>query len=137
MKKLLIFIISLAFIFCLLKVSRAGDIYTVTVVDGDPLGASGTSTYYIDELNTWKPNGHFGLQVLTGGTGSGVKIEYLLSNDCTTYSEPSGASDITSGQDPGSAFYTFTPGFAKCMAIRVTEVSGNEVSGIEMTLSIE
>lgn len=84
-----------------------------------------------------RPDGFFGLQYTITGNGT-AKIEYLLSNDGTTYVEPSAATDIATGltktSGPGSDgkdYVAFSPEVSRYLKIKVTETGGaNSVTGV-------
>ena len=96
-------------------------IRTKTIINAKTIAAGGTHTptAYID-LNTKYIDGEFSIQILLAGDGI-AKIEYLLSNDGSTFIDPTGAADIVTG-------FTKTSGRAgtgtDLIPVNLTSVSG-------------
>ncbi len=95
------------------------------------------------DLNKYQPEGYFSLQVVLTGDGTG-KFEYLVSNDGSNYLEPSGASDIATGHTKTSGpggdgidIYTFQPGVARFMKIKVTETGTANDVVVTITLLVQ
>ena len=113
------------------------DIDMVHVFTDEAIAGSADSTSDAILLYHYKPEGHFGLQVHSAGAGSVVKLEYLLSNDGVTYATPAGASDIVTAHAVGDAFYDFTPETARFLKIKATETATNNVTDLDVKLSIQ
>jgi len=98
--------------------------------DTTTLGVSSTLTSDAIDLNDYRPNGYFSLQyTFTSGAGTAT-FEYLLSNDGSTFTEPSTASDIGSGLAAGSDHLQFNPEPARYMKIKVTGSSDSSAINI-------
>ena len=105
-------------------------IYVQKIIDAVTVSASGSTTSDAITLSGLGNLGYFSIQVQVTGDGT-AKVEYLLSNDGTTFLEPTGASDIAAGftktSGPGSDgkdMYTFNPMLSRYIKIRVTETGG-------------
>lgn len=115
-------------------------LYAEDVFTAEAVTAGGTATSAAIDLSDKNPVGAFSLQVAVSGDGT-AKIEYQLSNDGTTYLEPSGAVDVASGlvktSGPGSdgndIFY-FQPKLGKYIRFLVTETGG--VSSVTVTADL-
>jgi len=114
-----------------IKEALTGAIVVGAPVSAQTIAAAGVYTSAAIDLNQMKPCGYFGLQYTITGTGT-VKIQYLLSNDGTTYVVPDAASDIGTsltassgaGSD-GKGYLSFSPECARYMKIRVTETGAS------------
>ena len=100
----------------------------IKVVDAQTIAASGT--YTSSAISLAVDVGVYSLQYAVTGDGT-CKIEYNLTNNYTTYLEPSTAVDIASGLtktsgpgSDGSDIVSFTPLPATSMKIKVTETGG-------------
>ena len=88
------------------------------------IAASGSLTTIIFDLNNFKPNGFYSLQVTVTRSGA-CKFEYLCSNDGENFVEPVGASDISSGVTAvSSAIISFSPVPCAYLRIKCTETGG-------------
>ncbi len=104
--------------------------------------ASGTASKDFD-LETFKPEGFFSLQVTVTGSGT-AQITYKVSNDNVSWRTPSGASDIVTAHtvstgDSGLEFYDLsgTIQFARYLRITVTETSTTDAIAITATLAMQ
>jgi len=106
------------------------NIFSAVTVD-----AAGNEVSEAIDLDDYKPEGFFSLQITLTGDGTG-KFEYQLSNDGTNYFTPSSGSDIVTAHTvasgpggDGKDIYTFQPELAKYMKIKVTEtVEANTIT---------
>ena len=87
------------------------------------------------DLNLYKPQGYFSAQVTTAGAGT-VKVEYLLSNDGTTYTTPTGASDVVTAHTAGTDNYKIEPMVAQYMKIKITETNVGAITSFSITLAV-
>ena len=94
------------------------------VINAQTIAANGSYSSPILDMNLFKANGYFSLQVTVTGSGT-CKFEYLCSNDGENFVEPVGASDISSGVTAvTSAITSFTPIPCAYMRIKCTETGG-------------
>jgi len=110
-----------------------GYLNTKLIFDSETITAGADSTTSAIDLNKWRPEGYFSIQVVLTGAGT-AKIEYLLSNDGTNYLEPSTGVDIvlahtaTSGPGAdGDDIYVFEPEVARYLKIKITETGGASI----------
>jgi len=115
----------------------SNDINVITIFSAEAIAGSGNSLSEPIPMDAYKPNGFMGLQVTSAGASSVVKLEYLVSNDGTTYVEPDGAVDIVTALSPGNAYYSFSPPAAKYMKIKATETAGNNVTSLTAILALQ
>ena len=121
----------------------AKTINTELIFDAETIAAAADSTTDAIDLNKYRPEGYFSLQVTLTGTGT-AKIEYLLSNNGDDYLEPSSGEDIvtahtaTSGPGAdGKDIYVFEPEMARFMKIKVTETGGATAVVVTITLTVQ
>jgi hypothetical protein len=108
-------------------------VYATKIFDGETVSAGSSATSAAVNLKNLE--GYFSLSVEVSGDGT-CKFEYLLSDDGSTFYEPSGASDIassiTKSSGPGSDGkdkFSFDPQLAMQMKVRITETgSTNSVT---------
>ncbi len=79
------------------------------------------------DLNTFKPEGDFSLQIDVSGDGT-ASVEYLVSNDGINFFAPVGSSAIfssftKSSGTAGKAIDAFVPEVGRYMKIKVTETA--------------
>ena len=113
------------------------DIFVVVVFNAQAINASGNVTSNAIDLSAFKPIGNFGIQLVTAGAASVVKLEGLLSNDNITYNVPSGSSDIVTAHAAGSAYYDYAPKLGRFLTIKATETAGHAVSSMTLKLAIQ
>lgn len=100
----------------------------VSTITSGTISAGGTYTSTAYDLNL--ASGYTSLQIAVTGSGT-VKAEYLMSNDGTTYVEPSNATDIITGMTAtggptsnGKYFVQFNPEFGRFIKVRFVETGG-------------
>lgn len=123
--------------------TTAQDVRTMIVFNAETVAASGNSSSAAINLNDFKPNGYFSLQITLTGSGTG-KFEYELSNDGVNYLTPSSAADIITAHDvttgpasDGKDLYSFSPELAKYMKIKVTETSTTDAIVVTAILALQ
>lgn len=128
MKKALFVMAALAF-FAASPV-LAGSTGSVVIADGSTAVAAGHS-YSPVVVNTEGLEGYFALQGSITGSGT-AKIEYLVSADGISFSEPQSAHDIiygftaASGPAGDGRFYVqFAPDFCRYLKIVISETGGS------------
>lgn len=124
------------------KVMSDNYLYTELIFDTVTITAGSDSTCDAIDLNRFRPEGYFSLQVTLTGSGTG-KIEYLLSNNGRDYLKPSEAEDIvtahSSASGPGTDgkdIYIFEPEIARFMKIKVTETGGSASIIVTITIAV-
>jgi len=135
MKKLIV-ALSASLLVAVVALAENNAIKTFSYHSSTALTASGTSELQTYDLNAIKPEGYFSLQYTITGDGT-VKFEYYLSNDGSTFVEPSTASDIGSGLTSGSGLLQFEPEPARFMKIRATETGGASAATVTTVLMIQ
>jgi hypothetical protein len=111
-------------------------IHLVTVFSAEALLAGGTATSSAINLNDYKPDGTFSIQVTTVGTGT-LKGEFLTSNDGTNFQEPNGATDIFTTHAAGTNQYSFSPPVSGWIKIKITEDGGGAtITSAMLTLAM-
>lgn len=120
-----------------------GYLHTELIFNSENIAKSANSTTDAIDLNKYRPEGYFSLQVELSGSGTG-KFEYLLSNNGVDYMEPATAVDIvtahtaTSGPGAdGKDIYYFEPEPARFMKIKVTETGGSNSIVVTATLLVQ
>ncbi len=116
---------------------------TELILNSETVTAGANTTSDAIDLNKYRPEGYFSLQVTITGSGT-AKIEYLLSNNGTDYLEPSTGADITAsmtatsgpGSDGKDIFY-FDPEPARYLKIKVTETGGADSVVVTATLMVQ
>ena len=108
----------------------AKTINTVLIFNAETIAAGADSTTDAIDLNKYRPEGYFSLQLTISGSGT-AKVEYLLSNNGVDYMEPSSGEDIvtahtaTSGPGAdGKDIYVFEPEVARFLKIKISETGG-------------
>ena len=96
---------------------QTGPLYVQAVSTGT-IAASGSHT--ATAVVVRNATGYFAVQLTFTGTGT-AKVEYLCSVDGSTYTEPTGATDILTGCTAGTYYVQFFPDFTKYIKIKVTE----------------
>ena len=118
-------------------------LHTELIFDTVTVAAAADSTSSAIDLNKYRPEGFFSLQVTLTGTGT-AKIEYLLSNNGVDYMKPSSGEDIvtahTVASGPGADgkdIYVFEPEVARFLKIKVTETAGAVAVVVTITLLVQ
>lgn len=121
------------------------EIEVIKLFDAQSIAASGNSSQPAQaiDLQRYAANGFFSLQYLITGDGT-AKIEYNLSNDGSTWLEPSSATDIGSsltkttgpGAD-GKDILSFSPELARFLKIKVTETGGANAVVVTIHIAIQ
>jgi hypothetical protein len=119
------------------KVDVNREIKVTPIFTAQAITGSASVTSSVINLNNYNPEGYFSIQLTTVGAGSAVKVEYLISLDGVTYTEPASASDIVSGFTPGTNNYSFAPPVCKYMKLKVTETNGANVTSCTLTLAVQ
>ena len=120
-----------------------GDLNTVLIFDSETITAGADSTTDAIDLNKYRPEGYFSLQLTISGSGT-AKVEYLLSNNGVDEMEPSSGEDIvtahtaTSGPGAdGKDIYVFEPEVARFLKIKTSETGGVASIVVTATLLIQ
>ena len=96
------------------------------------LPASATVKTGALDLNYYKPEGDYSLQIETSGTTGTVKTTYQLSNENVraggTFIDPSGVTDIITSHGVGNGMYEFEPMNSVWMQISFQETAGSGVT---------
>ena len=118
-------------------------INTVLLFDAETIALSADSTSDAIDLNKYRPEGYFSLQVTLTGSGT-AKIECLQSNNGDDYLVPSGGEDIvtahTVASGPGADgkhIYRFYPKPVRYMKIKVTETGGANAIVVTIRLAVQ
>jgi len=118
-------------------------LHTELIFNAETVAASANSISSAIDLNKYRPEGYFSLQVTVTGTGT-AKIEFQLSNNGADYYEPSGSDDIvtahtaTSGPGAdGKDTYRFEPDPARFLKIKVSETAGAAAVVVTATLLVQ
>ena len=117
------------------------NIQVTKIFDAETIAASGSSSSSEIRLNNMR--GYFSLQLEITGDGTAT-VEYQLSNDGSTFLEPTSAGDITSGftktSGPGSDgkdIFTIRPEIARRMKVVVTETGGADTITVNAYLAVQ
>jgi hypothetical protein len=120
-----------------------GYLNTVRIFDAETVAAGDNAESDALDLNKFRPEGYFSLQVELTGTGT-AKIEYLLSNNGDDYLEPSEGADIvlahTAASGPGADgkdIYVFEPEVARFLKIKVSETGSANPVIVTITLAVQ
>lgn len=109
------------------------EVYKLFSAETIALSASATSA----AVNVQQRSGIFSIQYTFTGTGT-AKLEYLVSLDGVTYTEPSEALDIASGLSAGTDVVSFAPVLAPFIKIKITETGGaNAVVFTSLFLAVQ
>ena len=118
-------------------------LFTELIFDTVTVTAAADSTCDAIDLNKFRPEGYFSLQVTLTGSGT-AKIEYLLSNNGSDYLEPSEGEDIVTGhtstsgpETNGKDIYVFEPEVARFLKIKVTETGGAAAIIVTITILVQ
>ncbi len=118
-------------------------LFTELIFDTVTVTAAADSTCDAIDLNKFRPEGYFSLQVTLTGSGT-AKIEYLLSNNGSDYLEPSEGEDIVTGHTStsgpktnGKDIYVFEPEVARFLKIKVTETGGAAAIIVTITILVQ
>lgn len=114
----------------------ANKIIDFKAYDAVEIAASGTAYSQVLDLSRDQPDGHFSMQVVATGSGT-VKLEYLLSNDGTTFVTPTGASDIVTAHTSGNDMYSISPMLARYIKFLATETGGANTITITCRAAIQ
>ena len=125
---------------------------TITLFSAEAISASASATSaeihlgavdYGNNSAFIRPDGFFSLQFTVTGDGT-AKVEYELSNDRVTWSEPEGAPDIataltkTSGPaSDGKGIVGFSSETSPSMKIKVTETGGADSITVTAVLAVQ
>jgi len=118
-------------------------LHTELIFDTVTVAAAADSTSSAIDLNKYRPEGFFSLQVTLTGTGT-AKIEHEGSNNGVDYLTPFGSIDIvtahtaTSGPGAdGKHIYRFYPKPIRFLKIKVTETAGAAAVVVTITLLVQ
>jgi hypothetical protein len=124
---------------------RDREITVIKLFDAQSIAASANASQPAEgiDLQRFAQNGFFSLQYLITGTGT-CRIEYNLSNDGSTYIEPTSSTDIgsslvaTSGPGgDGKDILTFSPELARYLKIKVTETGGAQAVVVTIWIAMQ
>lgn len=119
-------------------------ISTKKVFDAVTVLASGNTTSEVIDLNKYKPEGFFSLQITLTDAGTG-KFTFLTSNDGIDYYTPTGSSDIVAAHtvasgpatDGKDTYIVDTPFLVRYLKIKVEETSTTDPIIVTATLAIQ
>ena len=145
MKRLIVFVLSVILGLFLIDNANAEDtnkkLKVIKVVDAQTIAAAGT--YTSAPISLAVDVGVYSLQFAVSGSGT-AKFEYNLTNDYSSYIEPSTAVDIASGitatSGPGSDgkdIVSFSPLPAASMKIVVTETGAANTTTVSAWLATQ
>lgn len=97
-----------------------------TVFNSQAVTAGGDSTS--DAIAVGKAGGSFSIQSTITGSGT-LKIEYLCSNDGSTFTAPS-SNGIATGLTAGTYFHSFTPPVCLFLKVKTTETGSSDPATI-------
>jgi len=119
-------------------------ISTKKIFDAETVLASGNTTSEAADLNRYKPEGYYSLQITLTDAGTG-KFTFLLSNDGVDYYTPSGSSDIVTSDTVGSGpnsdgkdiYIVDIPFLVRYLKIKVEETGTADPIVVTATLAIQ
>ncbi|HDO36185.1 MAG TPA: hypothetical protein ENH07_07830 [Nitrospirae bacterium] len=120
---------------------RGKSIFTKEVFTAEVIAAGGSAYSSIFDLS--QAGGQFSMQLELTGDGT-AKVEWVGSNDGTTFLKPNNANDIVTafiktggpGSD-GKHIYGFVVSLVKFMKIKVIETSTTDPITVTATLAIQ
>jgi len=113
-----------------------GTIYTEKVFDAVTIAASGSSTTDAIDLGAKRPGGKYSIQIVMTGSGT-AKLEWLGSNDGSTFSVPVTLSEVFTGFTAGNAIYTYAPILTRYIKLKATETGTSDSVTITATLMVQ
>jgi len=113
--------------------NRNLDSDVTTVFDAQTVTAGGNSTS--DAIAVGKAGGSFSVQSVITGSGT-LKIEYLCSNDGSTFTAPS-SNEIAAGLTVGTYFHSFTPPVCLYLKIKTTETGSSDPASITSNVLVQ
>lgn len=118
-------------------------IYTETLTTseatwvGQTIAASGSLTSDSFDLNKYRPDGYFAVQLKYTGSGT-IALTYTMSNNDSTFAAPDGGGSIVTSLSAGTHLYQFDPEPFRYIKIIATETgTSDDAVIVEAILSIQ
>jgi len=112
---------------------RNKSVQVVEVFDAEAIAASGSATS--SAIGVALCGGTATAQIVITGSGT-AKVEWIGSNDNTTFVTPNGVSEIATGLTVGTYIYSFTILAVESIKIKVTETGTSDAIGATVTLAV-
>ena len=109
------------------------EILTEELFSAQEIAAGANASSSAIDLNL--AGGQFSIQLELTGDGT-AKVEWIGSNDNTTFVTPNGVSEIATGLTVGTYIYSFTILAVESMKIKVTETGTSDAIGATVTLAV-
>lgn len=111
-------------------------INVIQVFDNETIAASGVARSAVIDMEHYRVQGVFSLQVHLSGSGTG-RFEYELSNNGEHFLEPASATDIKTGLTAGDGLYSFAPEPARYLIIKATETGTSDAIVVDAWLAVQ